>query len=94
MALYGRKIQGDLNNFLKLFKKNLFVKEFVFAICVYIDVHFRTKFEMSKQAGGNCSVLGCRKRQKGKGDAVRSDSDWSSDEESPVKRMFDRTFHR
>ena len=46
--------------------------------------------------GVNCSVFGCRKRQnlKREDNLLQSDSDNTEDEESQIKRMCNRSFHR
>eukprot|EP00794_Sanderia_malayensis_P021103 gene21103-23164_t len=45
---------------------------------------------LGKRRGPQCSAFGCSKRKK---TGQRSDSEGSSDEESSVKRQFQRTFH-
>ena len=50
-----------------------------------------------KYRGYVCSVIGCIKRLhtgKSEADGERSDSDGEDDEESLIKRLFPRTFHR
>ena len=63
-----------------------------------INTLYRMSYRMSKSRGTNCVVIGCRKRTKNKecdGETVvRSESEGSEDEESTIKRMFPRTFHR
>ena len=53
---------------------------------------------MSKFRGQMCIVAGCKKRNKNKlvdgKTVVRSEIEGSDDEESEIKRMFPRTFHR
>ena len=46
--------------------------------------------------GPQCSAWRCNKRKKSKAAQKdnRSDSDGTSDDETPVKRQFPRTFHR
>jgi hypothetical protein len=41
-----------------------------------------------------CCAFGCNKRKKSKTAELRSDSEGTSDEETTIKRQYDRTFHR
>ena len=51
---------------------------------------------MSHSRGSNCVVSGCKKRRKNKESesAGRSDSEGTDDDETEIKRMFPRTFHK
>ena len=51
-----------------------------------------------RTCGYQCAVTGCKKREKIRknegGEVERSDSEEDYDEESIIKRLFPRTFHR
>ena len=53
---------------------------------------------MTRWRGSSCVVSGCKKRRKNKEgeseNAVRSDSDGTDDDDTEIKRMFPRTFHK
>ena len=54
------------------------------------------RFDKVMSRAVNCSVFGCRKRKKLKSedDSQQSDSDNTEDEESQIKRLCKRSFHR